>query len=264
MSITKVQNRINELFEKKKESVLSVYFSAGFPKLNDTSIIIRQLEKSGADLIEIGIPYSDPVADGPTIQESNTEALKNGMSINLLFEQLKDIRNDVKIPLILMGYVNPVIQYGIESFCEKCASVGIDGLIIPDLPMSEYLNTYKSVFEKYGLHNTFLISPQTVESRIREIDDNTDGFIYMVSSASITGARSQITDEQMDYFNRVKAMKLKNPTLIGFGISNKETFDDACKFSYGAIIGSAFIKMLKSSDNIEKDIDNYIQSVIKE
>mgnify|MGYP000669334295 CR=1 FL=1 len=261
MSLTTTSNRINQLFEQKRERILSVYFSAGFPELNDTKTIIRQLQDSGADIVEIGVPYSDPVADGPTIQDSNTKALKNGMSISLLFEQLKDIRSEVTLPLILMGYINPVLQFGVERFCSKCEEVGIDGLILPDLPMAEYLDEYKETFDKYGLKNVFLITPQTTEARIKMIDENTDGFIYMVSSASITGAKSGISQEQIDYFERVRALNLKNPTLIGFGISNKETFDRACKYSSGAIIGSAFINVLNNSSDIKKDIDGFIKSV---
>lgn len=258
---TITQNRINELFEQKSKRNLNVYFTAGFPEINDTASIISYLEEAGADLIEIGVPYSDPVADGPTIQESNTKALKNGMTIKLLFEQLKDIRSKVNIPIVLMGYVNPVLQFGMEQFCQKCHEVGVDGLILPDLPMAEYLEEHKSIFDKYGLKNVFLITPQTSENRIREIDQNTDGFIYMVSSASITGAKKEITQEQIDYFNRVKNMDLKNPTLIGFGISNKETFDMACQYASGAIIGSAFIRVLEKSKDLKKDITQYIKSV---
>ena len=264
MSLTKTTNRINQLFEKKNERILSVYFSAGFPSLNDTTKIINKLQNSGADIIEIGMPYSDPVADGPTIQASNMKALKNGMSINLLFEQLKKIRETVYIPLILMGYINPVLQYGVSRFCQKCEEIGIDGLILPDLPMSEYLEEYKSTFEEHGLKNIFLITPQTSPERIKVIDENTNGFIYMVSSASITGAKNEISTEQINYFERVKNMKLKNPTLIGFGISNKETFDRACQYSSGAIIGSAFINVLNQSNHLSQDIQNFIRSVISQ
>lgn len=254
-------NRINKLFEQKKERILSVYFTAGFPRLDDTAEILHALEDSGVDLVEIGIPYSDPVADGPTIQDSSTKALKNGMSIKALFEQLKDIRSKVNIPLIMMGYINPVLQFGIEKFCQKCEETGIDGMILPDLPMAEYVSEYKEIFEKYGLKNIFLITPQTSESRIREIDDHTDGFIYMVSSASITGAKDNISEDQVQYFKRIGAMNLRNPTLIGFGISNKTTFDRACEYSSGAIIGSAFVKVLDKSVSLKADIKTYIQSI---
>ena len=255
------KNRIEQLFEEKKERILSVYFSAGFPRLNDTSEIMKYLDESGADIIEVGIPFSDPVADGPTIQESNKAALDNGISLKLIFEQLADIRKEVNIPIILMGYINPVLQYGIEAFCEKCAEVGVDGMILPDLPMQEYLDDYKSTFEKYGLHNIFLITPQTSESRVREIDDNSKGFIYMVSSASTTGAKMDISEEQVNYFQRINEMNLNNPTLIGFGISNKETFDQACTYASGAIIGSAFINVLKNASNLQEDISEFIKSV---
>ncbi len=261
MNVTTTENRINKLFAGKKQRILSVYYSAGFPSLNDTVQISGLLQQSGADIIEIGVPYSDPIADGPTIQESNTKALKNGMSVNLLFEQLSGIRETVDIPIILMGYINPVLQYGIERFCAKCEEVGVDGLILPDLPMAEYMDFYKDVFDKHNLRNIFLITPQTSEGRIREIDSNTNGFIYMVSSASITGAKSGISDEQVAYFKRVREMNLKNPTLIGFGISNKETFDQACQYANGAIIGSAFINVLNHAQDINKDIEKYIKSV---
>ena len=255
-------NRIEELFQTKPNRVLNVYFTAGYPKLNDTVSILKALEASGADLIEIGIPFSDPVADGPTIQASNDVALKNGMTLKLLMEQLKDIRSQVNVPIVLMGYINPLVQYGIERFCEDCAERGIDGLILPDLPMHEYLEVYKPIFEKNGLLNTFLITPQTSEARIREIDDNSNGFIYMVSSASTTGAKTGISEEQEAYFKRVNSMGLKNPRLIGFGISNKETFDKACANANGAIIGSAFIKVLAEANNLEVEIKDFVKRVI--
>lgn len=255
-------NRIHTLFNTKKERVLSIYFTAGFPNLEDTVPIMEAIEAGGADIIEIGVPYSDPVADGPTIQDSNQIALQNGMSMNKLFEQLVGFRAKVHLPVVLMGYLNPIMQYGMEAFCKKCKEVGVDGLILPDLPMQEYLDEYKALFESYGLVNTFLISPQTSEKRIREIDGNTDGFIYMVSSHSITGAKSGISEEQINYFERVREMNLKNPRLIGFGISNSETFTTASNYSNGAIIGSAFIKVLKNSENLKEDVQNYIQSVI--
>jgi len=261
-STIKQQNRIRSLFEAKSQGILSIYFSAGFPELNDTVTIIRTLRDTGADIVEIGMPYSDPIADGPTIQESNTHALKNGMTIKLLFEQLKDIRTAVDIPLVLMGYINPILQYGVREFCQKCHETGIDGLIIPDLPIDEYIENYKPVFDEYGLLNMFLITPQTPESRIRLIDENTNGFIYMVSTASVTGARSEISEDQEAYFRRINDMQLKNPRLIGFGISNKATFDQACRYAAGAIIGSAFIKVLKNTTNLKEDIANYIKSVL--
>jgi tryptophan synthase alpha chain len=255
-------NRIDQLFQDKQERVLNVYFTAGYPQLNDTVTIIEALEKSGADLIEIGIPYSDPIADGPTIQESNGVALANGMSLKVLFSQLKDIRAKVKVPIVLMGYVNPIVQYGMEAFCEKCEEVGVDGVILPDLPMFEYTSYYKPMFEKHGLYNVFLITPQTSEARIGEVDENSNGFIYMVSSASTTGAKTSISVGQSDYFARIKSMNLKNPTLIGFGISNAETFDKACENANGAIIGSAFIKAISEEGDLEKNIEGFVKSVI--
>jgi tryptophan synthase alpha chain len=255
-------NRIETLFQNKKERVLSIYFTAGFPKLEDTLPVMHAIQDAGADIIEIGVPYSDPIADGPTIQDSNMIALDNGMSLKKLFEQLKEMRGSISIPVVLMGYLNPIIQYGMEAFCKKCQELGIDGLILPDLPMQQYLDEFKGIFDQYGLRNTFLISPQTSEKRIREIDENSNGFIYMVSSHSITGAKTGISEEQVAYFKRVEAMKLKNPKLIGFGISDSETFSIASKYSNGAIIGSAFIKVVKESQNLSSDIKNYIHSVI--
>ncbi len=239
-------NRINEIFQTKSEKgkLLSIYFTAGYPNLNDTVEIIQDLEKSGVDFIEIGLPFSDPLADGPTIQESSTKALKNGMTTGKLFKQLKDIRSSVNIPLIIMGYFNPILQYGVERFCEKCREIGIDGLIIPDLPVDVYNDNYKAVFEKYGLINIFLITPQTSDDRIRLIDSVSNGFIYMVSSASVTGSTTGFGKPTLEYFKRIASMNLKNPQVIGFGISDKETFSQATEYAGGAIIGSAFVKHL--------------------
>ncbi|OYX17391.1 MAG: tryptophan synthase subunit alpha [Algoriphagus sp. 32-45-6] len=256
-------NRIHYLFNTKQDRVLSIYFTAGFPKLDDTIPVMEAIEAGGADIIEIGIPYSDPIADGPTIQDSNMIALENGMSMKKLFDQLNGFRAKVHLPVVLMGYLNPIMQFGMEEFCKKCKEVGVDGLIVPDLPMQQYLDEYKSLFDSYGLVNTFLISPQTSEKRIREIDENTDGFIYMVSSHSITGAKADISEEQITYFERVKTMNLKNPRLIGFGISDAQTFTTASQYSNGAIIGSAFIKKIKDAQNLNQDIQDYIQSVIR-
>lgn len=254
-------NRIHYLFNTKQDRVLSIYFTAGFPKLEDTIPVMEAIEAGGADIIEIGIPYSDPIADGPTIQDSNMIALENGMSMKKLFDQLKGFRAKVHLPVVLMGYLNPIMQFGMEEFCKKCKEVGVDGLIVPDLPMQQYLDEYKSLFDSYGLVNTFLISPQTSEKRIREIDENTDGFIYMVSSHSITGAKADISEEQIAYFERVKAMNLKNPRLIGFGISDAQTFTTASQYSNGAIIGSAFIKKIKDAQDLSQDIQAYLRAV---
>ncbi|WP_339629414.1 tryptophan synthase subunit alpha [uncultured Maribacter sp.] len=238
-----MSNRIkSKLLEDKK--LLSIYFTAGYPSLNDTVQIIQDLEKNGVDMIEIGLPFSDPLADGPTIQESSTHALKNGMTTELLFNQLKDIRKSVSIPLIIMGYFNPMLQYGVEAFCKKCQEIGIDGLIMPDLPLDVYQSNYEAIFKKYGLLNIFLITPQTSEERIDHIDKASDGFIYMVSSASVTGSKSGFGKEQENYFERITAMNLKNPQIVGFGIKDAETFQQATKTAKGAIIGSAFIKHL--------------------
>ena len=243
-------NRINQKIQEnnlpdgKAGKILSIYFTAGYPALNDTVKIIQDLEKNGVDLIEIGLPFSDPLADGPTIQASSTAALKNGMTTEILFDQLKDIRQSVSIPLIIMGYFNPMLQYGVKAFCKKCREIGIDGLIIPDLPVDVYHEEYQAIFEKYGLINVFLITPQTSDERIRFIDSVSKGFIYMVSSASVTGAKSGFGQEQQDYFDRIASLSLANPQIVGFGISNSETFQAATKTAKGAIIGSAFIKHL--------------------
>ena len=251
-------NRINQKLQQGKK-ILSIYFSAGYPNLNDTVQIIEDLEKNGVDMIEIGLPFSDPLADGPTIQASSTQALHNGMTTQLLFDQLKDIRKTVSIPLIIMGYFNPMLQYGIENFCKKCQEIGIDGLIIPDLPVDVYADQYKATFEKYGLINVFLITPQTSIERIHFIDSVSNGFIYMVSSASVTGSQSGFGATQEDYFKRIAEMNLKNPQVIGFGINNAETFNQATQFAQGAIIGSAFIQYL--TENGTGKIAEFVQAI---
>lgn len=247
-------NRIKQLFEKKQKNILSIYFTAGFPQLNDTGNVIRELEANGIDLIEIGIPFSDPMADGPTIQESGTIALRNGMTLKVLFEQLKDIRSDVAIPLILMGYLNPIMQYGFENFCKQCKETGIDGAIIPDLPFKDYISQYKPIADRYDIKIVMLITPETSDERIRLIDEHTDGFIYMVSSASTTGAQSNFDDKKQAYFRKINGMNLRNPRLIGFGISNKATLEAAQENASGAIIGSKFITLLKESANIKEAV----------
>ncbi|APY10118.1 tryptophan synthase subunit alpha [Seonamhaeicola sp. S2-3] len=252
-------NRINKKLKEDKK-ILSIYFTAGYPNLDDTVNIIQDLEKSGVDLIEIGLPFSDPLADGPTIQASSTQALKNGMTTEVLFNQLKDIRQSVNIPLIIMGYFNPMLQYGVEAFCEKCAEIGIDGLIIPDLPVDVYHEEYQATFEKYGLINVFLITPQTSDERIRFIDSVSNGFIYMVSSASTTGAKSGFGDEQTKYFERINNLNLKNPQIVGFGISNNDTFTAATKYAKGAIIGSAFVKYIANEGT--KHIDKFVDTIL--
>ncbi|MBF0649330.1 tryptophan synthase subunit alpha [Dysgonomonas sp. GY75] len=249
-------NRIKQLFEKKQKDILSIYFTAGFPNLNDTCDVIRELEANGIDLIEIGIPFSDPMADGPTIQDSGTIALKNGMTLKILFSQLIDIRKEVNIPLIMMGYLNPIMQYGFENFCKQCKETGIDGAIIPDLPFNDYINEFKPIADKYDIKIVMLITPETSEERIRLIDEHTDSFIYMVSSAATTGAQKSFDEKKQDYFRRINSMNLRNPRLIGFGISNKATLDAAQANASGAIIGSKFITLLKESINIKEAVKN--------
>ena len=252
-------NRINQKLQEDKK-LLSIYFSAGFPTLDSTVSIIENLEKNGVDMIEIGLPFSDPLADGPTIQESSTEALHNGMTTETLFNQLKDVRKTVSIPLIIIGYFNPMLQYGVEAFCKKCQEVGIDGLIIPDLPVDVYNDDYKATFEKYGLINVFLITPQTSVERINFIDSISNGFIYMVSSASVTGSGTGFGDEQTKYFKRIADMNLRNPQVIGFGIKDNETFTQATSHAKGAIIGSAFIKHLR--ENGTDTIDTFTSKIL--
>jgi tryptophan synthase alpha chain len=254
-------NRINRLFQNNPENVLSVYFTAGYPALNSTAEIIQSLSLAGVDMIEIGIPFSDPLADGPVIQSSSAQALKNGMSLKLLFDQLKFIRKKTGIPLLLMGYLNPVLQFGMENFCTYCAETGIDGVILPDLPVDVYEKEYITVFEEKGLHHIFLLSPQTKPERIRKIDNLSRGFIYMVSSSSTTGVKTSFSPEQVEYFGRIHAMMLKNPTLIGFGISNTDSFKTACRYSSGAIIGSAFVNMLGERGYSETEIRRFVQEI---
>ncbi len=251
-------NRIQEKLQEDKK-LLSIYFTAGYPNSEDTFSIIEDLEKNGVDMIEIGLPFSDPLADGPTIQESSTIALKNGMTTEKLFSQLKDIRKTVKIPLIIMGYFNPILQYGVEKFCKKCEEIGIDGLIIPDLPVDVYSEKYQAIFEKHNLINVFLITPQTSVERIGFIDSVSNGFIYMVSSASVTGATSGFGEETKSYFKRISDMKLQNPQIVGFGISDKESFREAIQYSSGAIIGSAFIKHL--TKNGTRTIAEFVKAI---
>ena len=240
-------NRINQLFADNKKDLLSIYFCAGAPTLDGTANVIRTLAANGISMIEIGIPFSDPMADGPVIQDAATKSLRNGMSLKLLFEQLKDIRKDVSIPLILMGYMNPIVRFGFEAFCQKCVEVGIDGMILPDLPFKDYMEEFKPIADRYDLRIIMLITPETSEERIRFIDSNTDGFIYMVSSAAITGAQKEFDAAKQAYFNKVHAMNLQHPTMIGFGISNKQTLESAQANANGAIIGSKFVQLLDAA-----------------
>jgi tryptophan synthase alpha chain len=258
-----MENRIKKLFTKKGKNILSIYFTAGYPYLDSTSVIINELQKSRVDMLEIGIPFSDPLADGKTIQESSETALKNGMSLKLLFEQLKNVRKTIDMPLLLMGYLNPVLQYGVKNFCKKCREIDIDGVIIPDLPVQEYLDDYKEIFDEHNLNNIFLITPQSSDERIRWIDKNSNGFIYAVSSFSITGNKLEINERKKNYFEKIRQMNLKNPIMIGFGISDKNSFEFACEYANGAIIGSAFINAIKESKNLNKSIKNFISTIKK-
>ncbi len=256
-----MKNRITELFASKKENILSVFFTAGFPKLTDTINIAQQLEKAGVEMIEIGIPFSDPVADGPTIQASNKVALENGMTVKLLLEQVRTIRETVTLPIILMGYLNPVFQYGVEKFIKEAKAVGVDGLILPDLPLAEYENSYKAILEEQQMSFSFLISPTTSDERIRIIDKLTNGFIYAVSSSSTTGIKNEFSEEQTTYFKKLKSLSLSAPFMIGFGVSSRETFSTVCKYASGAIVGSAFIKVIDQSTDLKKDIDLFVRSI---
>ena len=254
-------SRIRKLFAEKNKDVLNVYCTAGFPHLEDTLKVLSALEKYGADIAEIGMPYSDPLADGPVIQQSSSIALQNGMTIQKLFDQLKEMRNDIGIPVILMGYMNPVLQYGFERFCEQAAAVGIDGLILPDLPMYEFETEYGTIIKKYGLDFIFLITPETSEDRIRKIDQLSTGFIYAVSSSSTTGSDNTIDPEE--YLQRLQKMQLKNPVLVGFGIKDKDTFRAASKYTNGAIIGTAFIKALQHSNDIDTTTQQFLGGILR-
>ena len=256
-----MKNRITELFENKNKNILNIFYTAGFPDLSDTKRIAESLEASGADIIEIGIPFSDPIADGPTIQESNKIALDQGMNLALLISQVKELRSTVSIPVVLMGYLNPVMQYGIEKFFRDAAEAGADGLILPDLPLHEYVNNYKALAESLNLSVSFLISPTTSESRIRQIDSVSSGFIYAVSSSSTTGAKKEFSEEQISYFKKLQSLELENPFLIGFGISNFQTYSQACDYAAGAIVGSSFITTLKESMDLPSDIKSFVQSI---
>lgn len=254
-------NRIKKLLSEKKSGLLSVYFTAGFPHLDDTVPIGRWLEEVGADMIEVGIPFSDPIADGPTIQESNKAALDNGITVAKILRQVKSLRSQASLPIILMGYLNPVMQFGVSQFLQEAAAAGVDGVILPDLPLDEYVSSYKDEFDKNGLLHTFLISPTTSEERIRKIDHITDGFIYAVSASSTTGVKDGFTEEQVAYFKRLKEMKLDNPFLVGFGISDHNAFETVCRYGAGAIVGSSFIRVLQKSKEVQKDISDFVSSI---
>lgn len=260
MDNTKRMNRLNKLFQEKHHNLLSIYFTAGYPELNSTLDIAEALQNAGVDFIEIGFPYSDPVADGPTIQHSSEQALESGMTLNVLFEQLKDLRQRISIPILLMGYVNPIVQYGVERFCKKAAEVGVDGVIVPDLPIYEYETMYASFFKDNGLSNIFLVTPQTAPERIRKIDELSNSFIYLLSSSSITGGNLNVSANIEEYYQRIKDMKLNNPAIIGFGISDSASFNKACCYADGAIVGSKFVKLLGEPGYMEK-IPAFINSI---
>jgi tryptophan synthase alpha chain len=256
-------NRLQKLFSQKPTGVLSVFYTAGFPKRDDTIAIAKALQTYGADVMEIGIPFSDPVADGPVIQASNKAALDGGMTLALLIQQIKEIRKTVTLPIVLMGYFNPVLQYGVEKFVADASDAGVDGLIIPDLPLAEYEHHYRAIVEKAGLCFSFLISPTTGEERIRKIDSFSSGFVYAVSASSTTGTKAGFAEEQVAYFEKLKSLKLKNPFLIGFGISNASTFETACTYASGAIIGSAFINALQQPGTLEEKVSTFITTIRK-
>jgi len=253
-------NRIQKLFQKKTKNVLNVYCTAGYPQLNSTLTIMKALQDNGVDLIELGMPYSDPLADGPVIQASGSRALENGMTIEVLFEQLAGLRNSIFVPVILMGYMNPVLQYGFERFCTDAAAIGIDGLILPDLPEYEFETEYGAIIKKQGLDFIFLVTPETSEERIRKLDELSSGFLYAVSSSATTGSDKDFTAVEK-YLSRLQAMQLKNPVLVGFGIKDRETFESACKYANGAIIGSAFIKALAQTTDIEISVKQFMDGI---
>lgn len=254
-------NRINQLFNSGKKDLLSVYFCAGAPTLEGTADVIRALESHGVCMVEIGMPFSDPMADGKTIQEAATKALANGMSLKLLFDQIRTIRRNVKIPLIIMGYLNPIEQFGFEHFCRECVDCGIDGCIIPDLPFNEYQSHYRIIAERYNIKVIMLITPETSDERIHEIDTHTSGFIYMVSSASTTGAQSDFDTQKRAYFKRINDMKLNNPRMVGFGISNRQTFKAACEYASGGIVGSKFVSFLNEENDPDKAVERLLKAL---
>jgi tryptophan synthase alpha chain len=255
-------SRLQQLFEKKDKRVLNVYCTAGFPELDSTLPVMQALQDSGADIIELGVPYSDPLADGPVIQGSGSKALENGMTISTLFDQLKSMRSSIHVPVVLMGYLNPVLQYGFERFCDDAARVGVDGLILPDIPMYEFETEYKAILEKYRLDFIFLVTPETSEERIKKLDRLSSGFLYAVSSSSTTGGDKEITVTE-SYLQKLQQMNLKNPVLVGFGIKDKQSFDTACKYTNGAIIGSAYIKALDGTADVAAASKTFLEKIIQ-
>jgi len=255
-------NRLEELFQRKKNNVLNVYCTAGFPQLNSTLEVMKALQDNGADIIELGMPYSDPLADGPVIQSSGSKALQNGMTIEKLFAQLQDCRKEIYVPIILMGYMNPVLQYGFERFCKHAAAIPIDGLILPDLPEHEFETEYGAIIHRYGLDFIFLVTPETSEERLKKLDELSTGFLYAVSSSSTTGNKKDFNEVEK-YLQRLKNMNLKNPVLVGFGVKDKQSFESACKHTSGAIIGTAFIKAIESADDITQSTKEFLQDVLQ-
>lgn len=257
-------NKINKLFaETADKKLLSLYFCAGCPTKEGTADVIRTMQHRGIAMVEVGIPFSDPMADGPVIQDAATKALKNGMTMQTIFDQLKEIKDEIHIPLVLMGYLNVIMQYGIENFCRACVESGVSGAIIPDLPFKDYQETVKPIADRYDIRIIMLITPETSEERIRFIDDNTDGFVYMVSSAAITGAQKSFDDAKQEYFRRINAMNLRNPRMIGFGISNKQTLESAQQNAAGAIIGSKFVTLLNESKDTDEALDKLFEALEK-
>ncbi|WP_121964625.1 tryptophan synthase subunit alpha [Myroides sp. N17-2] len=255
-----MNNRINTLFEQKKSDILSIYFTAGYPAIDDTLTILKHLDSAGVDMVEIGMPFSDPLADGPVIQHSSEQALLNGISVATLFEQLKEMRQHIKMPIVLMGYLNPVLRYGIEAFLVKCTEVGVDGIILPDLPMDYYLSHFKPLCLKHNISNVMLISNDTSEERVRHIDEQTEGFIYLVSSNGTTGSNKSLDDQQA-YYKHIQSLALKNPTLIGFGVRDKQTYELTNQYSSGAIIGTAFMKHINEYGITEESISTFVRSI---
>ena len=255
-------NKINELFESARgRKLLSLYFCAGCPTADGTADTLRALQRRGIDMVEVGIPFSDPMADGPVIQDAATKALKNGMSLSKIFAQLKAVKDEISIPLVLMGYLNPIMQYGIERFCRSCVESGVAGAIIPDLPFKDYLDTVKPVADRHGVRIIMLITPETSDERIRFIDEHTDGFIYMVSSAATTGAQKLFDEKKQEYFRRINAMGLRNPRMIGFGISNRQTLESSQANAAGAIIGSKFVTLLNESRDADEALDRLFEAL---